>query len=238
MPFMTRSRRTPERFRHSWLARLCVIACALPGWVSAGSQTPAKSTTNRSAEGRATLGESVLPPNVLPAARRAWMARQSALCLVAIADATSRYRLPPGLLGAVARVETGRPLPVTGDRQPWPWAVNADGASLFFDTRAQAVAQTQRMLAQGARFVDIGCMQVDLREHRDAFPTLQDAFNPHANADYAARLLVSLRTGKRGAERGWAAASGLYHSGTPGLMEPYQAEVERMRARQNDSLSK
>ena len=165
------------------------------------------------------------------------MARQSALCLVAIADAGERHGLPPGLLAAISRVETGRPLPVTGDRQPWPWAVNADGVSLFFDTRAQAVADTTRRLAGGARFVDIGCMQVDLREHASAFANLADAFNPSLNADYAARLLVSLRTGKRGGERGWDAASGLYHSGTPGLKEPYQAKVARMRQTQRPGLA-
>ncbi len=166
------------------------------------------------------------------------MARQSALCLVAIADAGARYGLPPGLLAAISRVETGRKLPVTGDRQPWPWAVNADGKSLFFDTRAQAVAETTRRLAGGARFVDIGCMQVDLREHASAFADLADAFNPALNADYAARLLVSLRSGKRGSERGWALASGLYHSGTPGLMEPYAARVARMRETQRAGLGR
>ena len=165
------------------------------------------------------------------------MARQSALCLVAIAEAGPRYGLPPGLLAAVSRVETGRPLPLTGDRQPWPWAVNADGESLFFDTRAEAVAETTRRLAGGARFVDIGCMQVDLREHAGAFASLADAFNPGVNTDYAARLLVSLRSGKKGTERGWALASGLYHSGTPGLMEPYAARVARMRATQKSSLA-
>ena len=178
-------------------------------------------------------GRRLQPP---PAARRAWMARQSALCLVAIAESGQRYGLPPGLLGAVSRVETGRPLPVTGDRQPWPWAVNADGESLFFDTRAQAVAETTRRLAGGAQYVDIGCMQVDLRMHRTAFATLADAFNPALNTDYAARLLVSLRSG-HGVDRGWARASGLYHSGTPGVMEPYQAKVARMRARQRESLA-
>ena len=189
------------------------------------------------APGHGLPGDSVLPRQTQPAARRVWMARQSALCLVAIADAGARYGLPAGLLPAISRVETGRPLPVTGDRQPWPWAVNADGESLFFDTRAQAVAETTRRLAGGARFVDIGCMQVDLREHASAFSNLADAFNPALNADYAARLLVSLRSGKRGSERGWALAAGLYHSGTPGLMEPYAAHVAHMRQTQKSSLA-
>ncbi len=153
------------------------------------------------------------------------MARQSALCLGAIAEASQLHGLPPGLLAAVARVETGRPLPVTGDRQPWPWSVNADGESLFFDTRASAAVETARRLASGARYVDIGCTQIDLRMHPRAFASLADAFNPALNADYAARLLASLHA----SGHTWSMAAGLYHSSTPGLLEPYQASVETMR---------
>ncbi len=202
-------------------ATLAAALLAAPLATAAAPQAPAQP------------GDTVLPAHVQPAARRAWMARQSALCLGAIAEAGARYNLPPGLLAAISRVETGRRLPVTNDRQPWPWSVNADGASLFFDTRAQAMAATTLRLAGGARYVDIGCMQVDLRMHADAFPTLADAFNPARNADYAARLLLSLRAGHGGEERGWARAAGLYHSATPGLMEPYQASVARMRATQH-----
>ena len=153
------------------------------------------------------------------------MARQSALCLGAIADASERYGLPAGLLAAVARVETGRPLPVTGDRQPWPWSVNADGESLFFDTRNSAAAETTRRLASGARYVDIGCTQIDLRMHPRAFASLADAFNPVLNADYAAHMLSDLHA----SGHAWPVAAGLYHSATPGLLEPYQARVETMR---------
>jgi hypothetical protein len=130
-------------------------------------------------------------------------------------------------------VETGRPLPVTGDRQPWPWSVDADGEALFFDTRAAAVAETERRLAQGARYVDIGCTQIDLRMHRTAFATLADAFNPALNADYAARLLAALHE----AGHDWSQAAGLYHSATPGLLEPYRADVARMRRTQRSRLA-
>ena len=161
------------------------------------------------------------------------MARQSALCLVAIAEASARHRLPPGLLAAVSRVETGRPLPVTGDRQPWPWSVNADGESLFFDTRSQAAAETTRRLSQGAHYVDIGCMQIDLRMHPKAFPTLAEAFNPRLNAAYGASLLAALHA----SGHSWATSEGLYHSATPGLLEPYRASVDHMRRTQKNTLA-
>ena len=215
---------SPSGRRPGWLIVGLLLACG--SFADAAPARPAPA-------GHAVLGDSVLPRAVAPAARRSWMARQSALCLGAIAEAGAAHGVPPGLLAAVARVETGRPLPVTGDRQPWPWSVNADGESLFYDTRVLAAAETTRRLAQGARYVDIGCMQVDLRMHPRAFATLADAFNPALNADYAARLLVALHA----SSRSWPTAAGRYHSATPGLLEPYQASVARMRLTQRPRLA-
>ena len=214
---MTRSPLTPELSRAAYCLLVCVAGLLLGvGSVLGATKSPA---------GHASLGDTVLPRAVPPAGRRAWMARQSALCLGAIAEASGRYGLPAGLLAAVARVETGRPLPVTGDRQPWPWSVNADGESLFFDTRTSAAEETTRRLATGARYVDIGCTQIDLRMHPRAFASLAEAFNPALNADYAARMLAGLHD----AGHAWPVAAGLYHSATPGLLEPYQARVAAMR---------
>jgi hypothetical protein len=178
------------------------------------------------------IGGTVLPRAVPPAARRVWAARQSALCLSAIAEAEQKYGIPHGMLGAISRVESGRPMPVTGDWQPWPWTVNDGGHSLFFDTRAEAAAVTAKLLAQGGGNVDIGCMQVNLRYHRSAFRSLQEAFDPMLNADYAARLLVLLHHG-----RGWEAASGLYHSATPALGTPYSGNVSATRRTQRNTLA-
>ena len=47
--------------------------------------------------------------------------------------------------------------------------------------------------AQGVRSIDIGCMQVNLMHHPNAFATLDAAFDPLANALYAARFLTELR---------------------------------------------
>jgi hypothetical protein len=180
----------------------------------------------------------VLPGAVSPAAQRVFMARQSALCLSAIGDAEGRYLVPHGLLAAISRVETGRPMPVTREREPWPWSVNDNGETLFFDTRAEAVAETQARLTRAqvsgvAHYIDIGCMQVDITVHRGAFAGLAEAFNPVTNAEYAARLMVALHG--RGAS--WALASQLYHSANPALGVPYGGSVARMRATQRDTLA-
>ncbi len=185
------------------------------------------------APGHHKFGADVLPSAAPPAAKRVFMARQSALCLTATGEAEARYHLPHGLLSAISRVETGRPMPVTGERAPWPWSVNADGETLFFDTRAAAVAETARRLAAHAHFVDIGCMQVDISIHARAFASLTEAFNPAVNADYAARLMMSLH----GSGHDWSGASRLYHSATPSLGTPYGGAVAATRKTQAESLA-
>jgi hypothetical protein len=219
MPFATRN-----RWRFSLSGASAVLAC-LPAF----AQKPAP-------PGHRAFAQDVLPLAAPPAAKRMFMARQAALCLAATGTAEQQYHLPHGLLAAISRVETGRPMPVTGERQPWPWSVNEDGETLFFDTRAEAVAETQARLthaAPGTHYIDIGCMQVDITIHRHAFASLTDAFNPLLNTDYAARLMVSLH----GSGASWKTASQYYHSATPTLGIPYGGSVAHMRATQKESLA-
>ena len=121
-----------------------------------------------------------------------WMASQSAQCRTAIAAAETKYHLPPNLLGSIAKVESGRPIASLGQVQPWPWTIDADGEGLFLDSRAAAVAWARLGLKRGIQFMDVGCMQVDWQLHPGAFTSLDQAFDPMANADYAARYLRSL----------------------------------------------
>jgi uncharacterized heparinase superfamily protein len=53
-------------------------------------------------------------------------------CRQAIAAAERTNGLPPGLLGAIARVESGRRDPASGFVEPWPWTADVDGAGSFF----------------------------------------------------------------------------------------------------------
>ena len=156
-----------------------------------------------------------------------WLQEQSGQCLTAIAAAERVRGTPPGLLGAIARAESGRPVPPLPGLQPWPWAVNADGAAMYFDSKAAAVAWTHGALARGARQVDVGCMQVNLQSHPAAFPTLDAAFDPAANADYAARFLTSLQADAGG---NWFVATGFYHSRTPELAADYRERVAAIAA--------
>jgi hypothetical protein len=131
-------------------------------------------------------------------------------CAQAIAGAEANSGLPPGLLGAIARVETGRRAP-GGGVQPWPWSYNAAGEGRYASTRVEAVAEVQALQARGVRSIDIGCMQINLLHHPDAFPSVDAGFDPAANVAYAVRFLRALhaRTGD------WATATAQYHSATP-----------------------
>jgi hypothetical protein len=151
-----------------------------------------------------------------------WDAQQSDLCAVALRQAERRYHLPPALLVSIARAESGRPITSLTDVRPWPWTIDADGSGLFLDSKAAAIAWL-RQQALHHSFVDVGCMQVDLYYHPNAFTSMEEAFNPAANADYAARLLVDLHRGEAGGS--WDIAVGLYHSHTPVLAAEYRDRV-------------
>ncbi len=144
-----------------------------------------------------------------------------AACRAAIATAERNRGIPAGLLQAIGRVESGRRDPATGHFAPWPWTINAEGRGMFFPTREAAIAEVRQLQARGVRLIDVGCMQVNLHHHPNAFAGLEQAFDPLANARYAAQFLSELR----GAGGDWARAAGHYHSQTPERAEPYRSRV-------------
>ena len=75
----------------------------------------------------------------------------------------------------------------------------------------------RKRIKSGVRSVDVGCMQINLRWHPDAFATIEDGFDPQKNVDYAARLLVS-RYRTMGS---WIMGAGAYHSFTPDTRDKY-----------------
>ena len=145
----------------------------------------------------------------------------AAACRQAIAAAAQAHGVPGPLLAAIGRVESGRRDPQTGAWLPWPWTVDADGQGSFYDTKAQAIAAVRALQAGGARSIDVGCMQISLLHHPDAFANLDQAFDPAANADYAAGFLRRLYA----QTNDWAEAAAQYHSATPALAADYKRKV-------------
>ena len=146
---------------------------------------------------------------------------QGLLCRRAVQQAEIGSGLPQNLLEGIARVESGRIDPVTGRMHPWPWTVDAEGQGSFFPTKAEAIAYTRQLQARGVQSIDVGCLQINLMNHPDAFSSLEEAFDPDANARYAVRFLTQLRA-KTGS---WDAAAAWYHSASPDLGIPYREKV-------------
>lgn len=150
------------------------------------------------------------------------------LCADAIARQDRTGQTPRHLLSAIALAESGRRHPVTGAAVPWPWAVMSEGRGRYLATKADAIAEVQGLQARGIRNIDVGCMQINLSYHPDAFASLEEAFDPAANIAYAAQYLRQLF-----AEEGsWPEAAGRYHSATPAYKGPYQDRVMALWGKQ------
>ncbi len=137
------------------------------------------------------------------------------VCLQKIRSEERAHRIPSGLLAAIGFTESGRT--VTGQRSVWPWTVNAEGEGHFFESKADAVKFVEGKLTDGVASIDVGCMQINLKHHPDAFASLDDAFDPATNVGYGADFLKSLHD----QTNGWLAAARRYHSATPEKGEPY-----------------
>lgn len=162
-------------------------------------------------------------PAPAPAAEAATAgdADSGALCEQAVALAERAEQIPRHLLGAIAHAESGRPVATDRVAGPWPWTVNAGGQGLFFESKLAAMEAVDRLLARGERNIDVGCVQINLGFHPDAFLDLEEAFDPLANAAYGAVYLKALfmQTGS------WPEAVGRYHSTTHSRNSAYRDKV-------------
>nr|WP_294500950.1 lytic transglycosylase domain-containing protein [uncultured Rhodopila sp.] len=163
------------------------------------------------------LAASLLPRPLLAAGTPGDMQ----VCRKAAVAAEQEQGLPPGLLLAIGQQESGRWDAASGAVEPWPYAANAAGEGRLLSSRTEAIGYVTDRQRFGIRSIDVGCFQINLHHHPTAFATLEEAFDPDANARYAARFLKELY-----AETGsWEAAVGRYHSSTPGLGDSYKAAV-------------
>jgi hypothetical protein len=145
----------------------------------------------------------------------------SQACRQAVAAAERAHGIPPHLLAAIARVESGRRDQASSTFNPWPWTINFDGQGSFYESKADAVATAMSMRLRVTKSIDVGCMQISLTHHPDAFASMEQAFDPSQNADYGARFLPQLFE-KSGS---WPRAVEMYHSATPELGHDYGEKV-------------
>lgn len=140
------------------------------------------------------------------------------LCDIAARDAAQIYDIPVNILLSISRVETGR----GKASAPWPWTINEGGQGYWFETSAAAIDFAETQLVSGTKNFDVGCFQINLHWHPQAFDSLEDAFDPARNATYAAKFLVELFD----TEGDWKSAAAAYHSRQPDKASAYITKIE------------
>lgn len=150
--------------------------------------------------------------------------KEAKTCERAIQYQERRTNIPKGLLNAISFAESGRWNASKQAIFAWPWTVTTGGKGHFLPNRADAVAFVKSLQADGVQNIDVGCLQINLKYHPDAFVSIEHAFDPNANSAYAADFLT-----KRFQVSGsWLKAAGDYHSTTPALNKSYREKVAKI----------
>ena len=136
------------------------------------------------------------------------------ICEREMARAARVHDIPLNILYSVGLTETGRKGTLN------PYAMNVDGRAVLSESLAQALSRYAEESARGAKFIDIGCMQINHYYHAAHFRSLSDMFDPGRNVEYAASFLKTLRA----REGSWTLAVARYNAG-PGNPRAQRAYV-------------
>ncbi len=127
--------------------------------------------------------------------------------------------IPTNLLKSISIVESGKK--VGKQIISWPWTINVGGKGYRFSNKKKAVTFAKKLIKQGKKSFDVGCMQINLKYHPYAFRNLEEAFDPQINVAYAGRLFSKLRN----QFSSWQEAVGYYHSWTKSHNDRYRTKV-------------
>ncbi len=150
-----------------------------------------------------TMGAEVRRPADVPSAYR---------------ETARLYGIPPVLFYAMALQESGRT--VRNAHRPWPWTLNVEGESYYYDTQTQMWDALRGFVMAGRTHIGIGLLQVTTPYNGHVLSDLYAAIDPYTNLRMGAQILL-----ERYRETGdWWIAVGHYHS--PGRKPP---QIERAR---------
>jgi len=144
------------------------------------------------------------------------------VCMDATQKFEKEYQIKEHLLTTISKVETGRWNEQRQQSMAWPWTINAQGKGRFFATKAEAVREVKRLQAKGVKSIDVGCMQINLAYHPNAFASIEDALDPQKNVEYGAKFLKKLYKNKKG---DWIKAAMAYHSSVPFKAKRYKNKL-------------
>lgn len=137
--------------------------------------------------------------------------------------------IPAYLLKSISLAETGRWDKKKRVNFAWPWTVTALGVGNYFQNKDKALKYLHFLQANAITNIDVGCMQVNLHYHGNAFASLEDALDPAINIAYAAKYLKKLYQ----SAHSWTKAAGFYHSKTPKYFQRYKLKVLKYWKQQN-----
>ncbi|MDR1026072.1 MAG: transglycosylase SLT domain-containing protein [Lactobacillus sp.] len=144
------------------------------------------------------------------------------VCMIETQKQEKNYQIKEHLLTTIAAVESGRWDKRRQQNMAWPWTINAQGKGMYFETKAEAVKEVKRLQEKGVKSIDVGCMQINLSYHGDAFDSIEDAFDPEKNVEYGAKFLKKLYNSKKD----WTKAAMAYHSGLARKANIYKKKIE------------
>jgi soluble lytic murein transglycosylase-like protein len=124
-------------------------------------------------------------------------------CETHIAASAKRYDIPLAVFYAVGLLETG------GRNGLQPYTMNIDGRASFNATLTDGLAAYEAAKRNGAKLIDVGCMQINVKWHGDKFGSVAEMFDPGRNVGYAARFLRDLKA----REGTWTLAVARYNAG-------------------------
>ncbi|NKN34816.1 lytic transglycosylase domain-containing protein [Agrobacterium sp. a22-2] len=125
------------------------------------------------------------------------------ICEREIQHAAAKYGVPEGILYSVGLTETGR----KGSLQPY--AMNIEGKAVFLGSKSEVLEAFAAARQQGAKLIDVGCMQINHHFHGENFASVQEMLDPRRNVEYAAKFLSNLH----GRHETWTMAVARYHAG-------------------------
>lgn len=153
--------------------------------------------------------------------------QESRKCSSAFSYFEQKYRLPPNSLHPISLHETAKKHSKHDIVIVWPWTVmnNQEGKGYHFKTQQEAVRYAREQFMLGNNNLDVGCMQINLKHHPEAFSSLSNAFSPRKNVSYGAYFLSENLKKLGSIDK----AIGRYHSATEELAKKYHSNVIKIK---------
>ena len=142
------------------------------------------------------------------------------ICEKNILDIERQIDIPKGLLKAIGLTESGRYIKKS-QLVVWPWTINVNKKSLFFDNKKQMLNFLMHEIKKGNYNLDVGCMQINLKWHGKYFKKISDSIDPKINISYATSFLFKLKSDFNT----WTEAIKRYHSSKPSKNIKYHKKV-------------